>query len=72
MANWLLRYGVVSHKLREVIAKCAHWVGNTFPPWTALCVFVSSHLIGLDKCPGTQPVNIGELLLRLVGKCILA
>eukprot|EP00957_Ditylum_brightwellii_P133954 10214410-Ditylum_brightwellii.AAC.1 len=39
MADWLLRYGVVSHKLREVIAKFARWVGNTFPPWAALCAF---------------------------------
>eukprot|EP00957_Ditylum_brightwellii_P120365 9184134-Ditylum_brightwellii.AAC.2 len=72
MADWLLRYGVVSHKLREVIAKCARWVGNTFPSWAALCAFVSSCLIGLDKCPGTQPVDIGGILLRLVGKSILS
>eukprot|EP00957_Ditylum_brightwellii_P093438 7116012-Ditylum_brightwellii.AAC.1 len=55
LADWLLRYGVVSHKLREVIAKFARWVGNTFPPWTAIHAFVSSRLIGLDKCPGTRP-----------------
>eukprot|EP00957_Ditylum_brightwellii_P053082 4025090-Ditylum_brightwellii.AAC.2 len=72
MADWLLRYGVVSLKLREVIAKFARWVGNTFPPWAALCAFVSSCLIGLDKCPGMQPVGIGGILLCLVGKCILA
>eukprot|EP00957_Ditylum_brightwellii_P115713 8826277-Ditylum_brightwellii.AAC.1 len=55
MADWLLCYGVVSHKLREVLAKFARWVGNTFPPWAALRAFVSSCLIGLDKCPGTRP-----------------
>eukprot|EP00957_Ditylum_brightwellii_P070387 5347465-Ditylum_brightwellii.AAC.1 len=72
MADWLLQYGVVSYKLREVIAKFASWVGNTLPPWAALRAFVSSRLIGLNKCPGTRPVGIGGILLRLVGKCILA
>eukprot|EP00957_Ditylum_brightwellii_P052619 3989654-Ditylum_brightwellii.AAC.1 len=71
MTDWLLRYGVVSHKLRETVAKFARWVGNTIPPWAALCAFVSSRLIGLDKCPGTRPVVIGGILLYLVGKIIL-
>eukprot|EP00957_Ditylum_brightwellii_P160727 12236569-Ditylum_brightwellii.AAC.1 len=70
--DWLLRYGQTSKRLRESLTEFARWIENTFPSWSAIRAFVCTRLIGLDKCPGVRPVRIGGILLRLVGKAILA
>ena len=36
------------------------------PPWD----LVAGHLIALDKCPGVQPIGIGETLCRIIWKAI--
>eukprot|EP00957_Ditylum_brightwellii_P140455 10701302-Ditylum_brightwellii.AAC.1 len=70
--DWLLRFGAASLKLREAVAKLTWWLANTRPAWAAYRVLVAGRLIALDKCPGVRPVGVGEILLRMMGKCIIA
>ena len=71
-ANWLLRFGRESSKLREVIAKFAEFLANGYPPWASYRALLSNRLIAIDKCPGTRPVGCGEIWRRLLAKCVLA
>eukprot|EP00957_Ditylum_brightwellii_P207863 15354854-Ditylum_brightwellii.AAC.1 len=47
-------------------------VWQDWPPWAAYCAIVAGCLIDLHKCPGMCPVGVGGILLRLMGKCIIA
>jgi len=58
-------------QLRTVVADYTMWFANIFPPWAAYHAAVSGCLIGLDKCPGVQPVGIGELLMWLCSKLVI-
>ena len=42
---------------------------KTLGPLT-LEAYVSCQLIPLDKNPGVRPIGVGEILHRIVGKCI--
>ena len=42
---------------------------ETLDPLT-LEAYVSCRLIPLDKNPGVRPIGVGEVLRRIVGKCI--
>eukprot|EP00957_Ditylum_brightwellii_P075698 5752559-Ditylum_brightwellii.AAC.1 len=68
LQDWLLYYGTASRLLQESVARFVHWIANTFPPWAAIRVYVAGRLIGLDKCPGVQPVGIGEVCNDWLGK----
>eukprot|EP00957_Ditylum_brightwellii_P185088 14094998-Ditylum_brightwellii.AAC.1 len=70
--DWILQYGIASRKLREGVATVARWLANTRPAWAAYQALVTGRLIVLDKCPGIRPVGIGEILFRMIGKCIIA
>eukprot|EP00957_Ditylum_brightwellii_P087874 6692542-Ditylum_brightwellii.AAC.1 len=70
--DWLLRYGEASQKLRKAVAHVARWLANTTPAWAAYRAIVTGCLIVLDKCPGIRPVGVGKILLRMLGKCIIA
>eukprot|EP00957_Ditylum_brightwellii_P010482 794488-Ditylum_brightwellii.AAC.1 len=70
--DWLLQFGAASLKLREAVAKVTRWLTNTRPAWAAYCALVAGRLIVLDKCPGVRPVGVGEILLHMMGKCVIA
>eukprot|EP00957_Ditylum_brightwellii_P045845 3478240-Ditylum_brightwellii.AAC.1 len=71
LSNWLLRFGVASEELREEIALLADWLSNGSPPWAAYRALIAGCLVALDKCPGTRPVGIGEILRCLIAKMVI-
>ena len=74
MVNWiykLLRFGVVSGELRQIVAEFREWLSNGRPQWAAYSAMIYSRLIALDKSPGIRPVGIGETWRHLLAKCVL-
>ena len=71
LANWLLRFGTESFRLRMEIAFFTQWLANDSPPWAAFRALMACRLVALDKQPGTRPVGIGESFRRLMAKCVL-
>ena len=69
---WLLKFGSRSQHLRNAIARLAKWLSNDNPPWTAYRALMAGRLIALDKNPGVRPIAIGEVLRRLIAKCLLS
>eukprot|EP00957_Ditylum_brightwellii_P176108 13409911-Ditylum_brightwellii.AAC.1 len=69
--HWLLRFGAASLKMREAVAKLTRWLANTRPAWAAYWALVAGCLIALDRCPGVCPIGVGEILLQMMGKCII-
>ena len=67
----LLSFGLVSGKLRQIVAEFREWISNGRPPWAAYRAMMSGRLIVLDKSPGIRPVGIGETWRRLLAKCLL-
>ena len=72
IASWLLKFGTYSQRLRNVLARLAKWLSNDSPPWAAYRALMAGHLIALDKNPGIRPIGIGEVLRRLLAKCVLS
>eukprot|EP00957_Ditylum_brightwellii_P090261 6874052-Ditylum_brightwellii.AAC.1 len=70
--DWLLGFEVTSLKLREDVAKLTRWLANTQPVWASYYALVAGHLIVLDKCPDVCPMGMGEVLLRMMRKCIIS
>ena len=71
MSHWLLKFGGASTKLRRSIAKFSGWLTNDCPPWAAYRAITWSRLVGLENCPGVQPIGIGDILRRLLCKTLL-
>ena len=64
------KYKVENKELRTQIAILARKLATeTLDPLT-LEAYVSCRLIPLDKNPGVRPIGVGEVLRRIVGKCI--
>jgi hypothetical protein len=69
LKSWLLRYGVQSESLREVMAAWVHWLSNGSPPYAAYRAVNTVRTVALDKTPGVQPLGIGEVWMRLWSDC---
>ena len=69
--DWLLNFKRQSQELREEVAKWVEWLSNRSPPWAAIRALMTNRLVALDKQPGVRPVGIGEVLRRLIAKCVL-
>ena len=64
------KYKVENRKLKTQIAILARKIViETLDPLT-LEAYVSCQLIPVDKNPGVRPIGVGEVLRRIVGKCI--
>ena len=69
--DWTLHYGPSSREFQEFIATLVWWLANTYPPWEAYRSIVASRLTVLDNCPGVRLVIIRDILLRILGNCVL-
>ena len=46
------------------------WLIQTYHGMTYMPLYISNHLIVLDKYPGITPIGLGEILCRITGKAI--
>ena len=62
-------HGEAAVELREAIAKLARKLA------TEQCEYIEAltarRLIPLDKDPGVRPIGVGEVIMRVIGKCIM-
>jgi hypothetical protein len=72
LRSWLLRFGAESDTLRAEIAAVATLLSNESPSWAQYRALMANRLVALDKQPGTRPVGIGEIVRRLIAKCVIA
>ena len=71
LQHWLLRFGVASLGLRQIVREFGDWMANGCPPWAAYRAPMLGRLIGLDKCSGVRPVSVGETWRWMLLKCVL-
>ena len=46
-------------------------LASGYPPWVVYRAIAWCRLVGLDKCPGIQPIGIGDILRILLYKVLL-
>ena len=68
LQSWMHRYGNASENLREEWMKWVEWLANESPPYAAYRALNARRGVPLDKAPGTRPIHIGEVWMRLTGK----
>ena len=64
------KYKVENWELKTQIAIFARKLATETLDPSTLEAYVSCRLIPLDKNPGVRPIGVGEVLSRIVGKCI--
>ena len=68
---WLLRFGVASMGLWNIVGEFGDCMANGCPPWAVYRALMSGCLISLDKCPGVRPLGVGETWRQMLEKCLL-
>ena len=68
LQSWMHRYGNASENLREEWCKWVEWLVNESPPYAAYRALNARRGVALDKSPGTRPIHVGEIFMRLTGK----
>ena len=63
------KFGATSTQLCNAIAALARKLASS--PCQHLHALTASRLIPLNKNPGCRPIGIGEVLRRIIGKCIM-
>ena len=71
MKEFLLKHGQASRNLRSAVANLASWLANENVPWAAYRGLMMCREVALDKMPGVRPLGIGDILQRLIAKCVL-
>ena len=71
MKKLLLQHGSASLQLRKSFANFANWLANNDPPWAAYRGLMMCREVTLDKMPGVRPLEIGDIIRRLIAKCVL-
>jgi hypothetical protein len=66
------RFGTASLNLRLELAKWSEWLSNESPPWAAIRALNAKRGVATDKEPGTRPLHVGEVYMRMmIGKDLL-
>eukprot|EP00956_Cyclotella_meneghiniana_P031787 scaffold84827_cov23-Cyclotella_meneghiniana.AAC.1 len=71
LKHMLLRFGTASLNLRVELALWSEWLSNESPPWAAIRAINAKRAVALDKMPGTRPLHVGEVMMRMLGKELL-
>ncbi len=69
LKNWLLRHGVQSEHLHEVMATWGDWLSNSSSPYTAYHAVNMVCTVALDKTLGVCLLGIGKCWMRLWLDC---
>jgi len=70
-SDFILRHGKKSAILRDSIATLTMKLNEEIVPWSKIKALMANRLIAIDKCPGVRPIGIGEVLRRIMAKCII-
>jgi len=57
--------------LADSIARLARRICTEVVDFQSIEVLTAGRLVPLDKCPGLRPIGIGEILRRIIGKCVM-
>ena len=65
-------YHGASADICNALASLARRLCTDYVDPAGLTAFTACRLIALDKCPGVQPISVGEVVRRIVGKAVLS
>ena len=65
-------YHAASADICNALASLARRLCTDYVDPAGLTAFTACRLIALDKCPGVQPIGVGEVVRWIIGKAILS